>query len=99
MARDVIFKYSKEWTSHDSNVTTNTRHIWSVLFYGVEVWTIKNSNERKLEAFKMWIYRRVLKIPWTAGISNDEVVRRMNINRQLILMIKNGKRYAYDDTY
>ena len=40
----------------------------------------------------MWIYSRVLKIPWTARVSNDEVLRRMNINQQLILTIKkNGK--------
>ena len=53
--------------------------------------TIKNSNDRTLKAFEMWIYRRVLKIPLTARVFNDEVLRTMNVNRQLILTIKKRK--------
>ena len=95
MARDAHFKYSKMVTSHEINVETNTRfikcYIWPILLYGVEVWTTKNSDARKLEAFEMWIYRPVLQMPWTARFSNDKVLRKMNVNRQLILTIKKRK--------
>ena len=44
-------------------------------------------DEIKLEAVEMWIYRRVIKIPWTARISNEEVLKRRNVKRQLIFFI------------
>jgi len=62
-------------------------YVWTVLLYGMEGWTLKMSTMNKLEAFEMWIYRRVLKIPWT----NDEVLRIINKDRELLDTIKRGK--------
>ena len=42
----------------------------------------------RLEAFKMWIYRRISKISWTDKMSNKEVLRRANANRQLMKTIQ-----------
>lgn len=95
MARAAFRKYMKVLTSHDITVTTKTRfikcYVWSVLLYGTEVWTIKSSDERKLEAFEMWIWRKVLRIPWTDRVTNEEVLRRMNTTRQLMVTIKRRK--------
>jgi len=44
-----------------------------VLLYGMEGWTLKAAAINKLEAFEMWLYRRILKIPWTARLTNEEM--------------------------
>lgn len=48
----------------------------------------------KLEAFEWWIYRRVLKIPWTNRVMNNEVLHRMNTDRALLTTI-NRKKTSY----
>jgi len=55
-----------------------TSYVWTVLLYGMEGWTLKVSTMNKLEAFQMWVYRRVLSIPWTARRTNDVVLRITN---------------------
>jgi len=40
-------------------------YVYSTLLYEVEAWTLKLSSINKLEAFEMWVYRRMLRIPWT----------------------------------
>jgi len=47
----------------------------------MEGWTLKVSTMSKLEAFETWGYRRVLRIPWTARRTNDEVLRIINSPR------------------
>ena len=57
--------------------------VWSVLLYGVETWTLKGQMTKKLEAFEMWLYKRILEIPWTGRITNDAVLRRIVHRRKL----------------
>ena len=63
-------------------------YIWSTLLYGVETWTLRTSMINKIEAFEMWTFRRILKIPWTSHTSNEEVLRRVNRERELYHIIK-----------
>ncbi|XP_075151162.1 uncharacterized protein LOC142225273 [Haematobia irritans] len=95
LARDAFLKYKKVFVSHDINLETKIRfvkaYVWSVLLYAMEVWTIKSTDTKKLEAFEIWIYRRILKIPWTAHVSNAEVLRKMHCERELIAAIKRRK--------
>ena len=63
-------------------------YVWSVLLYGVEAWTLKMNIINRLEAFEMWIHRRMLRISWTDKISNTEVLRRANTQRELFTTIK-----------
>ena len=63
-------------------------YIWPTLFYGAETWTITKSLLSKLDAFEMWVYRRVLKIPWTEKITNEEVLRRMGRDREIVRQFK-----------
>ena len=63
-------------------------YVWSVLLYGVEAWTLKVNVINRLEAFEMWIHRRMSRISWTKMISNTEVLRRANSNRELFTTIK-----------
>ncbi|CAG9832009.1 unnamed protein product [Diabrotica balteata] len=66
-------------------------YFFSVLFYGVESWSLNEDMCRKLEASEMWLYRRMLKIPWTDRVTNEEVLRRMNKNREVLTTIKSRK--------
>ena len=62
--------------------------------YGMEAWTLTKVLkvlEKKIEAFEMWIYRRLLKISWVDQVTNDEVLRRVGKNRVLLLNIKKRK--------
>lgn len=64
---------------------------WSVLLYGCETWTLGIRIMNHIEAFEMWTYRRILKIPWTDRITNEVVLNRMGHNRQLLSSIKRRK--------
>jgi len=54
----------------------------------MESWILNDAITKKLEAFELWLYRRMLKIPWIARIINIEVLRRMNKNTELINTFK-----------
>ena len=66
-------------------------YIWPTLFYEAETWTITKSLLSRLDAFEMWIYRRVLKISWTEKITNEEVLRRVGTGREIVIQFKTRK--------
>lgn len=78
----------------DSRIKLETRlrlskcYVWSTLLYAAETWTLKTSTLNKLEAFEMWTYRRILKISWTSHTTNEEILRRIGIERELLNTVK-----------
>ena len=46
--------------------------------YGCESWTIKKAESRTIDAFELWCWRRLLRVPWTAGRSNQSILKEMN---------------------
>ncbi|CAH2242692.1 jg7589 [Pararge aegeria aegeria] len=56
--------------------------------------TIKEDLRKRLEAFEMWAYRRMLKISWTQKVTNEEVLRRVGCQRELWKTVKK-KKVAY----
>ena len=52
--------------------------VFPVVTYGCESWTIKNAVCRRIDAFKRWCWRRLLRIPWTARRSNQSILREIN---------------------
>jgi len=46
-------------------------YVYSTLLYEVQVWTLKVTSMNKLEALEMWVYRRMLRIPWTDHTTNQ----------------------------
>ena len=60
-------------------------YIWSIRRYGCEVWELKKSTEKRITAFEMWGYKRILKISWIDRITNEEVLRRMKCDRPVLL--------------
>jgi hypothetical protein len=61
--------------------------IWSVALFGSETWTLGKNEERVVNAFETWCWRRMLKIKWADRITNDEVFQRAKEER-LLLKIK-----------
>ena len=51
---------------------------FSVVMYGCESWTIKKVEHRRIDAFKLWCWRRLLRVPWTARRSNQSILKEIN---------------------
>ena len=62
--------------------------VWSELLYGCEAWTIRKDLRRKLDAAEMWFIRRMLRIPWTDKVTNEEMLRRAGLKRALMTSIQ-----------
>ena len=52
--------------------------IFSVVMFGCESWTIKKAECQRIDAFKLWCWRRLLKVPWTSRRSNESIFREIN---------------------
>ena len=52
--------------------------VFTVLMYRCESWTIKNAEYRRIDAFKLWCWRRLLRLPWTARRSNQSILKEIN---------------------
>ena len=46
--------------------------------YGCESWTVKKAEHRRIDAFELWCWRRLLRVPWTARRSNQSILKEMN---------------------
>ena len=49
--------------------------VFPVLMYGYERWTIKKAEHRRIDAFKLWCWRKLLRIPWTTRRSNQSILK------------------------
>ena len=52
--------------------------VFPVVMYGCESWTIKKAEHCRIDAFELWCWRRLLRVPWTASISNYLILREIN---------------------
>ena len=52
--------------------------VFSVVMYGYESWTVKKAERRSTDAFKLWCWRRLLRVPWTARRSNQSILKEIN---------------------
>ena len=63
-------------------------YVWSTLLYGCEAWNVNKEMERKIEAMEMWLYRRMLRIPWTDRVTNEAVLHRAGADREMMRMMR-----------
>ena len=49
-----------------------------VVMYGCESWTVKKAECRRIDAFELWCWRRLLRVPWTAGRSNQSILKEIS---------------------
>ena len=52
--------------------------VFPVVMYGYEIWTIKKAERRRIDAFELWCWRRLLRVPWTAGRSNQSILKEIS---------------------
>ena len=52
--------------------------VFPVVMYGCESWTIKKSERRRIDAFELWCWRRLLRVPWTAKRSNQSILKEIS---------------------
>ena len=52
--------------------------VFPVVMYGCENWTIKKAERRKIDAFELWCWRRLLRVPWTARRSNQSILKEIS---------------------
>ena len=73
---DSIFK------SRDITLPTKVRlvkaTVFPVVMYGCESWTVKKAERRRIDALKLWCWRRLLRVPWTARRSNQSILKEIS---------------------
>ena len=52
--------------------------VFPVVLYGCESWTVKKAECRRIDAFELWCWRRLLRVPWTARRSNQSILKEIN---------------------
>ena len=52
--------------------------VFPVVMYGCEYWTIKKAKHQRTDAFNLWHWRRLLRVPWTARRSNQSIIKEIN---------------------
>ena len=68
--------------SRDITLSTNVRLVKAMVFpvvmYGYEGWSIKKAEHRRIDAFELWCWRRLLRVPWTARSSNQSISKEIS---------------------
>ena len=68
--------------SRDITLPTKVRLVKAMVFpvvmYGCESWTVKKAERRRIDAFELWCWRRLLRVPWTARRSNQSILKEIN---------------------
>ena len=53
--------------------------VFPVVIYGCESWTIKKAEDRRIDAFELWCWRRLLRVPWIAMRSNQSILKEISL--------------------
>ena len=62
--------------------------VFPVVMYGCESWTVKKAERRRINAFELWCWRRLLRVPWTARTSNQSILKDISPGCSLEGMLK-----------
>ena len=57
--------------------------VFPVVMYGCERWTVKKAERQRIDAFELWCWRRLLRVPWTARRSNQSILKEISIGCSL----------------
>ena len=75
-------KLWQTWTSRDNTLPTKIHlvkyMVFPIVMYRCESWTRKKAEHRRTDAFKLWCWRRLLRVPWTARRSNQSILKEIN---------------------
>ena len=82
LGRKVMTNLDGILKSRDITLTTKVHLVKAMVFpivmYGCESWTIKKTEHRRIDAFELWFWKRLLRVPWTARISNQSILKEIS---------------------
>ena len=82
LGRKVMTNLDSLFKSRDITLPANVRLVKAMVFpvvmYGCEIWTVKKAERRRIDAFEVWCWRRLLRIPWTARRSNQSILKEIS---------------------
>ena len=83
LGRKVMTKPDSILKSRDITLPTKVHLVKAMVFpmvmYGCESWTVKKAEHRRIDAFKLWCWRRLLRVPWTARRSNQSILKEISL--------------------
>ena len=89
--RKVMTNLDSILESRDITLSTKVRLVKAVVFpvvmYGCESWTIRKAERRRIDAFELWCWRRLLIVPWTARRSNQSILKEISPGCLLVGLI------------
>ena len=87
LGRKVMTNLDSMLKSRDINLPTKVPLVKAMVFpigmYGCESWTVKKAGHQRTDAFELWCWRRLLRVPWTARRSNQPVLKEISPERSL----------------
>ena len=82
LGRKVMTNLDSISKSRDITLPTKVRLVKAMVFpvvmYGCESWTIRKAERRRIDAFELWCWRRLLRVPWTAKRSNQSILKEIS---------------------
>ena len=82
LGRKAMTKLDRILKSRDITLPTKVRRVKAVVFpvvmYGYESWTVKKAECQRIDAFELWCWRRLLRVPWTARRSNQSILKEIS---------------------
>ena len=93
LGREVMTNLDSILKSRDITLPTKVHlvkaMVYPLVMYGCESWTIKKAEHRRIDAFELWCWRRLLRVPWTARRSNQSILKEISAEYSLEgLMLK-----------
>ena len=82
LGRKVMINLDSILKSRDITLPTKVRLVKAMVFpvvvYGCEIWTVKKAESRRIDAFELWCWRRLLRVPWPARRSNHSILKEIS---------------------
>ena len=82
LGRKIMSNLDSIFKSRDITLLTKVHlakaMVFPVVMYGCESWTVKKAEHQKIDAFELWCWRRLLRVPWTARRSNQSILKEIS---------------------
>ena len=92
LGRKVMTNLDSIFKSRDITLPTKVRLVKAMVFpvvmYGCKSWNAKKAERRRIDAFELWCWRRLLRVPWTARRSNQSILKEISPGISLGMMLK-----------
>ena len=100
LGRKVLTNLDSILKSRDITLSTKVRLVKAIVFpvvmYGCESWTIKKAECQRIDAFELWCWRRLMRVPWTARRSNHSILKEISPEYSLEGLILKLKLQYFD---